>query len=154
MKKRLFWITAAAVLAVDRVTKEMAPGIPGNGIALIPGVIGLRYAENRGAAFSLLSGYPRVLGILSLILIAGGFVWLRKKELKPFPLFGLALMAGGAAGNMLDRLFRGYVPDMVETLFVDFPVFNAADSCLTAGCVMVIASLLWRPKDWEKDHGK
>ena len=149
-KRFLFWGTAAAVLAADRITKELAPGIPEGGVALIPGVLGLRYAENRGIAFSLLSGAPRLLGVLSLALIAAGFLWLRKKELKPFPLFALALMAGGAAGNMIDRLVRGYVLDMIEALFVRFPVFNIADAALTAGCVLVMASLLFRPGDWEK----
>ncbi len=149
-KRFLFWGTAAAVLAADRITKELAPGIPEGGVAMIPGVLGLRYAENRGIAFSLLSGAPRLLGVLSLALIAAGFLWLRKKELKPFPLFALALMAGGAAGNMIDRLVRGYVPDMIEALFVRFPVFNIADAALTAGCVLVMASLLFRPGDWEK----
>ena len=149
-KRFLFWGTAAVVLAADRITKELAPGIPEGGVTLIPGVLGLRYAENRGIAFSLLSGAPRLLGVLSLALIAAGFLWLRKKELKPFPLFALALMAGGAAGNMIDRLVRGYVPDMIEALFVRFPVFNIADAALTAGCVLVIASLLFRPGDWEK----
>ena len=51
---------------------------------------------------------------------------------------------------MLDRLIRGFVPDMIETLFVNFPVFNVADSCLTVGCVLVMISLLCRPQDWAK----
>jgi len=142
MKKKLFWLIAIAVLIVDRVTKELAPGIPAEGIALIPGVVGLRYAKNTGAAFSLLSGMPFLLGLLSLAVIAAGYIWLRKKPIRTLPLTGLALMAGGAAGNMIDRLVRGFVPDMIETLFVNFPVFNAADSCLTVGCVLVMISLL------------
>ena len=150
MKRKTFWIVAVIVLLADRITKELAPGIPEEGIPLIPGVIGLRYAENRGIAFSMLSGYPRLTGIISLGLIVGGFIWLRRKEMAAFPLAGLALMAGGAAGNMLDRLIRGYVPDMIETLFVNFPVFNIADSCLTVGCVLMMVSLLCRPRDWAK----
>ena len=147
-KRLVFWAAVIVILVIDRITKELAAAIP-EGIPLIPGILGLRYAENRGIAFSMLSGHPRVLGILSLALIAGGYIWLRKKELAPFPLTGLALMAGGAAGNMLDRLIRGYVPDMIETLFVNFPVFNIADSCLTVGCALVMISLLCRAKDWE-----
>ena len=150
-KKNIFWVIVAVVLAVDRFTKELSLEIPSDGITLIPGVIGLRYAENRGIAFSMLNGYPRLMGILSLVLIAGGFIWLRKKEIALFPLAGLALMAGGAAGNMLDRLIRGYVPDMVETLFVSFPVFNIADSCLTVGCALVMISLLFRPGDFQEE---
>ncbi len=150
MKKgKVFWSVAILVLILDRITKELAPGLPADGFVLIPGVIGLRYAENRGIAFSLLNGYPRVLGILSLALIVGGYIWLRKKKIAVFPLAGLSLMAGGAAGNMLDRLARGFVPDMIETLFVKFPVFNIADSCLTVGCALMMISLLCRPKDWE-----
>ena len=147
-KKRLFWVIALLVLALDRISKELAAGLPGDGIVLIPGVLGLRYAQNTGAAFSLLAGQPRLLGILSLLLIAAGYVWLRKKDFGFFPMVGLALMAGGAAGNMADRLITGYVPDMIETLFVRFPIFNLADSCLTIGCVMLIISLLFRQKDW------
>ena len=141
-KTARFWITVILVLIADRITKELAGGIPAGGIPLIPGIVGLRYAENRGAAFSMLSGHPRLLGILSLAVIAGGFIWLRKKEIQPLPLTGLALMAGGAAGNMFDRLIRGFVPDMIEPLFMQFPVFNVADSCLTVGCVLVMISIL------------
>ena len=149
-KKSLFWIIVIAVLVVDRITKELAPGIPAEGIEVIPGIVGLRYAENQGAAFSMLSGAPRLLGVLSLVLIVGGFVWLRKKKFSTFPLVGLALMVGGAAGNMFDRLIRGYVPDMIETRFITFPVFNAADSCLVVGCILLIISLLFRKQDWKE----
>jgi signal peptidase II len=149
-RRGLFWGITLAVIALDRVTKLLAPGLPAEGITLISGVIGLRYAENRGIAFSLLSGYPRLLGVVSLMLIAAGYLWLRKKQFGSFPMAGLALMAGGAAGNMIDRLISGYVPDMIETLFMHFPIFNIADSCLTVGCVMLVISLLARPGDWEK----
>ena len=148
--KRMFWLIVILVLIVDRITKELAPGIPAIGIEIIPGVVGLLYAENKGAAFSILSGAPRLLGVLSLVLIVGGFVWLRKKKLELFPLVGLALMAGGAAGNMFDRLIRGYVPDMIETRFITFPVFNVADSCLVIGCILLIISLLFRKQDWKE----
>ena len=66
-KKSLgFWLVAAVVLLLDRITKELAPGLPADGFTLIPGVIGLRYAENTGIAFSLLSGLPRLTGILAI----------------------------------------------------------------------------------------
>ena len=66
MKKLFPWLTAALVFAADRVTKCLAPGLPAEGTVLIPGVVGLKYTENRGIAFSLLSGAPWLLGVLSL----------------------------------------------------------------------------------------
>ncbi len=144
MKKKalIFWLTVILILLLDRVTKELAPSLPPEGITLIPGVLGLLYAENIGAAFSILSGAPRLLGVLSLAMIVAAFLWLRKKRLRTPALIGLAMMAGGAAGNMFDRLIRGYVPDMIETRFINFPVFNVADSCLTVGCVIVMICIL------------
>ena len=67
MKKKAMWLIAAAVFAADRVTKILAGGIPPEGIPLIPEVVRLRYAENTGAAFSMLSGHPWLLGVLSLL---------------------------------------------------------------------------------------
>ena len=142
-------LLAIAVVVLDRVTKVLAPGLPAEGWTLIPGMVGLRYAENKGVAFSLLAGKPFLLGILSLVIIVAAFFVLRKKQLAPFPVTALMLMLGGAVGNMLDRFFTGYVPDMIEFLFVRFAIFNVADSALTVGCALMILSLLFRKKDWE-----
>ena len=150
MKKKAMWLIPAAVFAADRVTKILAGGIPPEGIPLIPGVVRRRYAENTGAAFSMLSGHPWLLGVLSLLIIAGAFLFLRKKNIPAPAMTGLMMMLGGAVGNMADRFATGFVPDMIETLFVNFPVFNVADSCLTVGCVLVMISLLCRPQDWAK----
>ena len=143
MKRAWPWLTALAVLALDRITKILAPGIPEDGQPLIPGVIGLRYAENKGIAFSMLSGQPWLTGLLSLAIIIAAFLLLRKKQLRPLPLTGLMMMLGGAAGNMIDRFVHGYVPDMIEFLFVNFAIFNVADACLCVGCALVIIHLLF-----------
>lgn len=142
MRKVWPWAVAAAVFLADRVTKILAPGIPENGVVLISGVIGLRYAENRGIAFSLLSGAPWALGVVSLLIIAAAFFCLRGKKLQPLALTGLMMMLGGAAGNMVDRFVHGFVPDMIEVLFMNFAIFNVADMFLCIGCGLVIISLL------------
>ena len=140
MLKRYGWIAALA-LALDQLTKLWAQGLGDARLVLIPGVVGLRYAENTGMAFSLLSGRPWLLGVLSAALIVLGALALRRFRLGALPSVAAMLMLGGAAGNMLDRLLRGYVVDMVETLFIQFPIFNLADACLTVGCVL----------DWDED---
>ena len=68
MRKIWPWCIAAGVFAADRLTKTLSEGIPAEGQALIPGVIGLRRAENYGMAFSLLSGKPWLLVVLSLVI--------------------------------------------------------------------------------------
>jgi len=146
----LFLCQTVLVLALDRVTKVLATGLPENGIALIPGVIGLKYAENKGMAFSMLSGNPVVLGAVSLGVIVAGFIALRKQKLTPYVRFALMLMLSGALGNMFDRFFTGFVPDMIEILFVNFAIFNVADMALTIGCALLVLSLLFRPQDWKE----
>lgn len=147
---RLLWLIPLAVLALDRWAKLASPALPPEGLTLIPGVLGLRYAENRGITFSLLSGVPWLLGCVSLAAVLVMLWVLLKKPLPLLPRIGLLLMLGGAAGNMLDRFFLGYVPDMIEFLFVNFAIFNVADVCLTVGCVLLIVSLLFRPTDWKE----
>ena len=142
------WLIPALAVAADRVAKELAVGLPAQGVTLIPGVLGLRWAENRGIAFSLFSGRPVLLGVLSLALLLLAGRLLRGRVRGALPRAGLLLMLGGALGNLPDRLFRGYVPDMIETLFIPFPIFNVADACLTVGCALVLFSLLFRPRDW------
>ena len=153
MLKRYGWVAALA-LVLDKLTKLWAQGLGDARLVLLPGVVALRYAENTGMAFSLLSGRPWLLGVLSAALIVLGALALRRYRLGALPSVAAMLMLGGAAGNMLDRLLRGYVVDMVETLFIQFPIFNLADACLTVGCVLMAWSLIFRPKDWsEKKHG-
>lgn len=140
MKKHV-WIALAVFLA-DRGTKLLWDRIPAEGIVLIPGVAGLYPARNTGMAFSLFSGNPWMLGVLSAFLVAGGFLFLRKKKWSRLALTGLMMMLGGAVGNMVDRFATGFVPDMIELLFVRFAVFNIADACLVIGCGLVIVDLL------------
>jgi signal peptidase II len=147
MRKIWPWCIAAGVFAADRLTKILSAGIPAEGQVLIPGVIGLRRAENYGIAFSLLSGRPWLLGLLSLVIIAAAFFFLRGRKLHSLTTAGLMMMLGGAAGNMVDRLIHGAVPDMIEVLFVQFAIFNVADACLVVGCGLVMISLFGREKD-------
>ena len=134
MIRRYGW-AAVLVLIADRVTKALSAGIPEEGAAL------------------MLSGRPWLLGLLSLIIVAGAAVMLRKKHPRPLIQAGLMLMLGGALGNMIDRFWTGYVPDMIELLFVNFAIFNVADICLVAGCLMVMIGILREDGTGEKHGG-
>ena len=141
--KKSYFLIAVLVFALDRVTKILAPKIPAEGTVLIPGVLGLQYTQNKGIAFSWLSGTPWLLGVLSLVLIIAGFLFLRGKTLPNLTWIGLMMMLGGATGNMIDRFFAGYVTDMIEFLFVHFAIFNIADMFLCIGCALVILRILF-----------
>ena len=141
--KKSYFLIAVLVFALDRVTKILAPKIPAEGTVLIPGVLGLQYTQNKGIAFSWLSGIPWLLGVLSLVLSIAGFLFLRGKTLPNLAWIGLMMMLGGATGNMIDRFFAGYVTDMIEFLFVHFAIFNIADMFLCIGCALVILRILF-----------
>lgn len=151
MMRKYAWI-AAMVLAADQLSKLAARHLTA-AVTLLPGLVGLRYAENTGMAFSLLSGRPWLLGIFSGVCILLGWLTLRRYRLGKPAAIAAMLMLGGAAGNMIDRLLFGYVVDMIELLFVNFAIFNIADSALTIGCALMAWSLLFRPQDWSKTHG-
>ena len=144
--RKYYWIAALTVIA-DQLTKWACTRLPGR-VTLIPGVLALTYAENTGMAFSLLSGYTWLLGVVSAACILLGWRVLRRYQLGTASRIAAMLMLGGAVGNMLDRFLRGYVVDMFEVLFVEFAIFNVADAALTVGTALLAYTLLFRPEEW------
>lgn len=111
---------------------------------IIDGVLQLNYVENTGAAFSSFSDNTTLLSIITAILLILLTVYLFSKKIK----FGLSYVAltaiiAGGAGNLIDRIIRGYVVDYIEPLFVNFAVFNFADILVTVGAALLIAYLLY-----------
>ena len=149
--RKWYWLAAVVVIA-DQLVKWLSIRLT-EAVTLIPGVLRFTYAENTGMAFSLLSGRSWLLGLVSAACIALGWLVLRRFRLGTLSRIAAMLMLGGAVGNMLDRFFRGFVVDMFETLFVRFAVFNVADAALTIGTVLMAASLLCCPADWENRDG-
>ena len=145
--RKYTWIAALVVIA-DQLVKWACQGLRGS-VTLIPHVLALRYAENTGMAFSMFSGRAWGLGVASAACILLGWLVLRRYKLGPVSRIASMLMLGGAVGNMIDRFFRGYVVDMFEALFVEFAIFNVADAALTVGAVLMAASLLLCPGEWE-----
>lgn len=144
--RRYGWI-AAAVVAADQAVKALARRLTGP-VTLIPGVLGLRYSENTGMAFSLLSRHTWLLTLLSIALIGIGWAALRRYRLGPLSRLAAMLMLGGALGNLIDRLLLGYVTDMFEVLLFRFAIFNVADAALTIGGLLLAGTLLFCPQDW------
>lgn len=150
--KKYAWIAALTVIA-DQIVKLLARHLTGP-VTLIPGLLGLKYAQNTGMAFSMFSGQSWLLGLLSAALIVLGWRMLRRYRLGRWSRIAAMLMLGGAAGNMIDRLFQGYVVDMFEVLAFRFAIFNVADAALTVGCALMALTLLRCPDDWREKDAK
>ena len=146
--RKYYWIAVLAVI-VDQAVKWLCTRLTGS-VTLIPHILALTYAENTGMAFSLFSGRAWALGIVSILCILTGWLVLRRYRLGPVSRIAAMLMLGGALGNMIDRLLRGYVVDMFEALFVEFAIFNVADAALTVGTILMAVSLLLCPKEWQE----
>ena len=145
------WISVLVVMT-DQLVKAFARTLRGP-VTLLPGLMGLRYSENTGMAFSLLSQHTWLLTALSAALILAGWLALRRYRLGKLSRVAAMLMLGGAVGNLIDRLFVGYVVDMFEVLLFRFAIFNVADAALSVGAVLLAITLLFFPEDWSLKHG-
>lgn len=112
-------------------------------IVLIKHLINLTYTENRGAAFGMLDDHRWIFMTVSIIAIIGMAIYLFgfSKEGWTFQI-GLSLIISGGIGNMIDRLALGYVVDMLEFDFMEFAIFNVADSFVCIGAGLVILMLI------------
>ena len=147
---RRFLVTFAVVANLclaDAVTKELAAGLlkGAAAVSVIPGFFNLAYVENRGAAWGMFQGQVWPLAAFGVAAL-GFLVWKRRA------VFGDAwvapcIMYAGIVGNLIDRIFRGFVIDMLDFHWgaSHFPCFNLADTyiCVAAG-LLILASFLER----------
>ena len=148
-KKRFLWYLTGAliilgVVALDQISKELAIAhLKGkDSISIIPGVVSFRYIPpNTGMAWGMLKDHRWVFMSISTVAILGfSVVYFAVKEQHLLFRISAGFVIGGGIGNMIDRLFRpnGGVVDFISADFIDFPVFNVADSFVTVGTVMLL----------------
>jgi signal peptidase II len=146
---------SALVFAIDRLTKSFieAHVSPFDVHPVIPGFFDIVHSQNRGVAFGLMndstSAWRTVVLIVfsaAALLLVAGLLW-RTTRLDRWTATGLALVLGGAAGNLFDRILWGRVTDFLEFYIGDlhWPTFNVADSCIVIGSGLLLLELL-RPK--------
>lgn len=119
--------------------------------SFIPGLLSFTNLRNIGAAWSILEGqqwFFIVISIVALILICY-FLWRYRANWY----FGwpLSLILAGTIGNFVDRLRLGYVVDMFQLDFINFPIFNIADMCLTVGVILMIIAILFEDEGTKND---
>ena len=116
---------------------------PAGSFPLWEGVLHFTYVENRGAAFGLLSNHRWVFMVISTVSILALFLYIFiAKPKSRLEIVSISFIIGGGIGNMIDRIFRGFVVDFIDVTCIRFYVFNIADSFVCVGCGLMILSLL------------
>lgn len=141
-KVRLFSVGVIfAMVLTDQIIKHLIDLYlrPVSVKTLIPGFLQLHYFENDGAMMGLMSGKTEIMTAASVVCMVGILAVLLSGKFR----FGvdyvcLVFMAAGGFGNIIDRVFRGYVIDYIEVLFVDFYIFNFADCLATCSAFVII----------------
>ena len=140
----ILFAAVANLVLVDAITKELAAGyLKGSAaVSVIPNVFNLAYVENRGCAWGMFQGQVWPLAVFGLIALAF-LIWKRKSVFGSgrLPAIAEPLLYAGIIGNIIDRLFRGYVIDMFDFHWGihHFPCFNVADSliCIAVGFLLL-----------------
>ena len=153
----LYILAIALCVAADQAVKlyvvshlalyETAP--------LLPGVVELFYIQNTGGGFSILTNHTQLLTILTAAVMAViAFLLVKKVFPHPLAMWTLTLILGGGLGNLADRVRLGYVVDMFNFQFMNYPVFNVADILVVCGTIGFAAYyLLLHDKAQGKEMG-
>lgn len=156
MQLLLLTLFSAGVVVLDQVTKYLTvANIPLYGhVDFIPGFLGFTYVRNTGAAFSSFEGAQWLFALI-FVVFTGAVAWEYFKKpmpFKPIERFCIAAIYGGGLGNMIDRVRLQYVVDMIETEFMEFPVFNVADCFICCGCILLMVHLfIWNKPFWKEE---
>lgn len=140
----IYVLLVFAVVLLDQSVKFFVLGhIPLNhSEVLFNNIFSLAHIRNYGAAWSILQGQQWFFTVISLIAIVVVIYYFIKLWKNWGYALGLTLILGGTIGNLIDRLRLGYVIDMFQLDFIDFPIFNVADCALTVGVLIVLIVML------------
>ena len=146
-------LLALGGFALDQWLKAyVTANIPlGRSQPLVPGLVELRTVHNYGAAWSSFSGMRWLLVAVTCCIVAVVAVALVRRIVRhPFGVAAGFLVISGGLGNIIDRVRMGYVVDMFDFQFINYPVFNIADCCIVCGCIMGAIWYLWLYEKYDK----
>lgn len=157
-KHYINWIIFASIIAaglvLDLVTKTCFEGMEKS---LIGNFLWITSTHNQGAAFGMLEGARWWFIGLSIPALAAIFyiIFARKMSEKPLFIISISMITSGIIGNLVDRIFLGYVRDFIDFRFSGFAIFNFADSLLCIGCALLVLFLIiWSIQDYKQAKNK
>ncbi|MHB8287956.1 MAG: signal peptidase II [Acidimicrobiales bacterium] len=132
---------AAVVIAVDQVTKSLAVANLRDHSIHVIGPLWLRLSYNTGAAFGIGQGWTAEIAVIAVALI-GVLIVIGRSASTTMGVVGVGLMLGGAAGNLVDRIFASASGAVVDFFYTGFwPTFNVADSCIVCGSILLVITM-------------
>ena len=147
----MIWLIIMVLfLAADQIVKYLVSAFlnVGETAFSVLNIFDVTYVQNKGAAFSVLAGRTELLSIVSVVFCVVIIVfWIKKKPSDTLLCLSLSLLFAGAAGNGIDRIFRGFVIDYINLTFMNFPVFNIADIGVTVGAALFILHTIFFEKE-------
>lgn len=155
-------VISAALVMLDQISKYLVVlYLPREAqIKVIPYLFNFTYVENKGAAWGMMADSRWVfIAVSAVAIIALAALLLYAARSRKFFVASLVLIFSGGIGNMIDRIFNGYVVDFIQfDFFQKFPVFNVADSYVTVGGFMLIIYILFIDRSFlsgkKKDDGR
>lgn len=138
-----YFITVVVLVGLDQWVKNLVVQnvALGSTQTVFPGVVSITHIQNNGAAWSILEGQQWFFIVVSLLALGGMLWFFYQNRTKWAYSVGLTLMIAGTFGNFIDRLRNGYVVDMLQLDFINFPIFNLADVCLTVGVIWLVIAI-------------
>lgn len=148
-KKILFIVFIILIsICIDQIVKQVIiKNILNSSIEIINGVLNFIYVENTGGAYGIGSNNILMFIIINVIIIGilMKFVISKRDEINNALLIAISLIIAGGIGNLIDRIFRGYVIDFIDINPVfKYPVFNIADIFVVTGCIVIAIDLIYR----------
>ncbi|GMA54479.1 lipoprotein signal peptidase [Alicyclobacillus contaminans] len=153
----IIFLLSALVIGVDQWVKfwivtnfEIGETQP-----LLNHLFSLTYVQNQGAAWNILEGQMTFLTLITVIAITVvTYLMFRYRKESKFLTIGLALVLAGAVGNFIDRIRLGYVVDMIQADFIQFPIFNIADSSLVIGVILIFIYTIFEDRLKGRRHDR
>ena len=131
------YIIGIIIVIIDQLSKML---IINKNISIIPSILEFNYTQNTGGAFGI--GRINFILIISIIIIIGIIVFLIKEKKKITIYIPFILLLSGSIGNLIDRIFKGYVIDFIDINILDFPNVNIADISIVSGVIVLLYIIL------------
>lgn len=137
-------ISLCALVGIDQAIKIWISAniSETSSITIIPGVLSITNLHNSGAAWSILEGQQWLFSIITLVAVVAIVYFMIKLKGRKLYLTSTTILLAGILGNFINRFLQGYVVDMFQVDFINFPVFNFADICITFGIILLFFAIL------------